>query len=184
MISINGIPERINPFHGYKFRINLGFSSQIAGFSKCSGLGSEFEVFKIREGHQIYEKKFPGYMSFPSVVLERGLSIDRTLQRWHEQISRISLMGNLGPDPFGEPDAGSDIRQDVNISLYQRDSDTPVFVWTLVQAWPSKLEDGELDASTSGILIERCELTHEHLKRKLLSSNFTAKELAGFMVKR
>ena len=56
-------------------------------------------------------------------------------------------------------------RRDITISLLNDEGD-PVMVWTISQAWPSKLEGPGLKATGNEIAIESIELVHEGISVK------------------
>jgi phage tail-like protein len=161
-ISVPG--TRVDPLRGYRFRVDLNVSSQAAGFTKVSGLESEFETTEYREGHdRIWKRKYPGIMSFPRVVLERGLSLDGSLQEWHEECGNPSL---IGPVPSKGELQEADFRRLVAIKLYGRGNAGVKMQWHLHNAYCAKLVDGELNADSSDIPVESCEIEHEYLTRE------------------
>jgi hypothetical protein len=55
-------------------------------------------------------------------------------------------------------------RADLDIVMYSAPG-TPVQRWTFEDAWPSKWEFGELDASKNEVAVETLEIAHAGLKR-------------------
>ena len=54
-------------------------------------------------------------------------------------------------------------RKTVTISLIDSDNQTPLFVWTLTNAFPKKITGASLNAKTSKAAIEEIVLAHEGL---------------------
>lgn len=153
--------QRVDPLANFKFQVIIGVGEK-AGFTKVTGLDSEFDVLEYREGNEaIRKRKYPGLASYSDVVLETGLSVDNSLVDWHNQIARIEASGNLAPDGVPDPE----FRRDVRIELYDKASSTPSKEWKLKSAWPCKLEDGELDGMSAAITIRKITICHEGLER-------------------
>lgn len=158
---LTGTPNA--PYSKYKFKVNLGIGEK-AGFSKVTGLESEFDVVEYRAGNDpITPDKYPGLMKFPNIVLEQGLSSDNALIKWHEEVADIGKSGNLSPD--GKPDPK--FRRTFTIELYSKASTSPVKIWEVRRGWPCKLSEGELDSMSGDIAIISCEIAHAGLKRIL-----------------
>lgn len=153
--------RRVDPLRGFKFQVIIGVGER-AGFAKVSGLSSEIEVAEYREGHDpVNKRKYPGLATFPNLVLERGLSLDRALQTWHELVIEISKSGNLGADGLPDPE----FRRTIEVELYGKASTRPELRWKALLAWVCKLDDGELNAESSDIVVESAEICHEGLIR-------------------
>lgn len=151
-----------DPLRGFKFRVEIQPNGPGAGFSKVSGLREETEVVEYREGTDpVTVRKLPGLTSYGDVTLERGLSTDRSIISWREEIIRLSGTAGAGANT---PDGllGADFRRNVKIRLYNKEGEN-IFTWTLRNAWPRSLEYTDLDAQASNVVVTRLVLAHEGL---------------------
>lgn len=154
--------KRFDPLRGYKFHVESDPGPLSCGFNKVSGLSEESEVAEYRDGcDNVTMRKFPGLVSYENIVLERGLSLERSLLNWREEVIKDINLTNA-PNVDG---LFSDFRRILVITLYDRGSFTPARIWNCLEAWPCKLDDGELDASSSDVVIESAEFCHEGLFR-------------------
>src|SRR5438045_9140695 len=70
---------RKDPYKNFRFLLEIDGITQ-AGFSDCTGFGSNVEVVEYREGGDATAvRKLPGRNSFPDITLKWGLadSLDR-----------------------------------------------------------------------------------------------------------
>jgi len=152
--------SRTDPFRTMKFKVSipdLGIKNM--GFSKVSGISQESDMVEYREGNDsLVMRKQPGLIKQPEVTFERGLVTDldlRTLLVWREGTS--TFLGNTA-DGVG---LGL-YKQTVNIGIMNR-AGAVAYELTLNDAWPMRIEYGDLDASTSEVLVVRFVLAHEGL---------------------
>ncbi|MEM7231816.1 MAG: phage tail protein [Planctomycetota bacterium] len=111
-----------------------------AGFARCSGLEATRNVFRYREGGLGSVRNFPGDLSFPAVILERGVASDRELWDWFQD-------GDL---------------RDVFIVLIDAQG-TERQRWRLDSAYPVRWSGPELDANATAVAVEQMEIVHEGL---------------------
>lgn len=145
------------PVSGYKFEVVCNKitkdGSTSTGFSRVSGLEVETEVVEYREGTGGLNKlRLRGLETYPVVVLEKGVTGSNALIDWYEEV-------RTARDP-------TDMMENVLITLHDREGGElgSVTTFKLTNAWPSKLNYEDLDASSSDVLIHRLELTHEGLE--------------------
>jgi phage tail-like protein len=139
-------PGRIDPFTIGKFLVNI---DRIAAgsFSEVSGLDVSIDVIDYREGNSAgpFTQKLPGLNHVSNVVLKRGLTQDLSLWAWMNNV----VTGNIQ-------------RAAVHITLLDQ-TDKPVLVWKLHNAWPCKWAGPLLNANSSDVAIETLEIAHEGL---------------------
>jgi len=124
----------------------------IAGgaFAECSGLEATMEPRLIREGGRNYgAHQRAGPVSFSTVILRRGMTLNRDLWDWFQL---TTLRGAYTH------------RMDVDIVHLSLDGRTPVRTWHLDRALPVKFKSADLDARGAEIAIEELHLVHEGLK--------------------
>ncbi len=145
--------KRVDPYRGFRFRVLDLSGAQLGGFNTIDGLRDETEVVEYREGIDgVTARKLPGFTSSDNLVLERGLSVNDSLQRWREEVWAAKT------DNTGRPDA--EFRRDLAIELLDQQGRI-VKRWRVTEAWPAIYEVGTMDAQSSDVLIERIELANE-----------------------
>lgn len=130
------------------FRYAVSIDGADVGFSEVTGLTLEYEIIKYRDGlsKQLGEMKLPGRPKVTEVTLKRGLfASNNKFYEWvmtnHNKLKR----------------------QDVTISLLDEES-KPKMVWTLLSAWPSKVEGPSFKADANDVAIESITLAYEEMK--------------------
>ena len=129
------------------------------GFSRVSGLDAEIGVV---EWNQLTDPatpiKFPRESTYGDITLERGLDLDKELWTWWNETSMLVRGGALNLPRFtllvtafgkGALDNAGTIRCQ----------------WNVYAAWPRKVKWGDLDAQTSGMLVESLVLAHEGVQK-------------------
>ena len=125
-----------------------------AGFAKCSELSVEVASVLYWEGGSAIPNKSPGRLTFPDVTLERGVTTDRDLFDWFQDVA-ITSSG------LGLTDPG--YKRNLDIVQLDRDG-TTLRRWTLYRAWPVKFVAGEWDAEADENVIERVTLTFDYFQ--------------------
>lgn len=74
---------RVDPYKNYRFLVELDGITQ-AGFSECTGLGSQIQVVEYREGgDDVSVRKLLGRATYPDIMLKWGITDSRDLYDWH-----------------------------------------------------------------------------------------------------
>ena len=123
---------------------------ELARFTGIAGLGYESEVVTFQDtlaDGKIVTRKRPGRISFPDIVLKRGLSADNALVDWYQTVVN-----------------GAVERKSGSIVLYDQTS-TEIGRWNFENAWISKWSASDLDAGTDDIMIEEITIAHEYMER-------------------
>ena len=137
---------RLDPYKNFKFRVEIQGVS-VAGFSECSGFGTEVDVVEYREGGDHVIRKLPGLVKVSDITLKRGVTASNELQDWHRKVIE-----------------GKTERRSGSIILLDDDG-TEVVRWNFFEAWPRKWEGPTLNAKTSEVAIETLTLCCEGLER-------------------
>jgi phage tail-like protein len=128
---------------------NLGEGQ--AFFRSCGGLKIETEVVDYKAGgvnNSTY--KLVGATKFANITLKRGYAGgDDAMIKWRQ----------------GWVDGTARTRATVKITQLDTSLRTPLAIWQVIEAWPCKYEQSELDASKNEIIIETLELAHHGLKK-------------------
>lgn len=142
------------PLPKFHFEVNWGGTRM--GFTEVTGLDFETEVIEYREGNNpTYNKhKQPGLTKFSNITLKRGTVLEdfEFFKLWRETAK------------FQESNKIKQVfRRDITIKLLNEEHQ-PIISWTLLNAWPSKIQSTDLKADGNEVAIETMELVHEGLK--------------------
>ena len=143
--------QRTNDQHlGLRFWIEFDNKIEVAGFSECSGLSVETEVYEYAEGGEnTYTHKRPVRTKYGTITLKRGIDPGQDLYRWFQECSK------------GD---GKITRKNISIMIYGPEPNkTPVMRWDLRRAFPVKWTGPDLRADAGAVAIESLELAHEGL---------------------
>lgn len=137
---------RLDPLRGFRFLLEIeGITS--GGFTRVKGISREVKYESYREGGVVeYEHKLITQVSYPVVVLERGLALD-DLWKWAQATAD-----------------GEVKRRTVWVRL-QDEGNRPLWAWQIEYALPVKWTASDLDANSSPVVMESLELTHHGLRK-------------------
>jgi phage tail-like protein len=118
------------------------------GFTEITGLDIEREVIEYRQGASPdYSKiKMPGLKKFSNITMKRGTF--RGNNEYFNWFSAVQL------ETVG--------RANITISLLD-EFHQPVVVWNVQNAWPIKIQSGDLKADGNEVMIQSMEIVHEGL---------------------
>ena len=143
-------PKKNYPLPKFHFQVEWGGTR--IGFTEISGLDFETEVIEYREGsYKTYSKtKQPGLTKYSDITLKRGTFLGdfEFFELW-----RKTMMFQEGKEKF---------RRDVVIKLLDEEH-TPIISWSVLNAWPRKVQYADLKADANEIIIETMILVHEGL---------------------
>jgi phage tail-like protein len=138
---------RSDPALGFRFEVTLD-DLAVGGFSECSGLQSEIEVYDHPEGGvNSHLLKFPTRAKQSNLTLRRGIA-GRVLWDWHAELvqGRITV-------------------RDGSIRVRDPEGQAVVVEWQFRQAFPCKWVGPELNATQSAVAVDSFELCHQGLER-------------------
>ena len=93
-----------------------------------------------------FKIKMPGMQKFTNITLKRGkFARDNEFFAWYNTQSMNTIE-----------------RRDLSISLLNENHD-PVFVWKIKNAFPIKVNAGDLGSDKNEVMIETMEIVHEGL---------------------
>ncbi|MEN0037341.1 MAG: phage tail protein [Cellvibrio sp.] len=131
-----------------KFHFEVKWDSNVMSFQEVSGLDIQSEEIKYRSGDskQFSVIKMPGMKKFGNVTMKKGVfKGDNKFWDWLNQIKLNTIK-----------------RVPITISLLD-ESSAPTMVWTLANAWPTKISSTDLKAEGNEVAIESIEIVHEGL---------------------
>ncbi len=148
------------PLTKMNFIVTVDGVSGTAAFSEVSGIEASVDVIEFRQGnaHSLAPVKIPGLVKHGNVTLKFGYTLDSAFKTWiQECVSEVR--GEM-------PRSRVQIEMiDINGGAPQslQDSITGQRVWVLTNAWVTKYNAPDLNASTSEVAIETVELAYEEL---------------------
>ena len=131
-----------------KFHFSVSIDGTVMPFQEVSGLDTETQVIEYRAGNSktFSTIKMPGIKKFGNVTLKKGVfAKDNALFDWYAKIEMNLIK-----------------RAAVVISLLDQGGNTTM-VWTLNNAWPTKITGTDLKADGNEVAVETLELAHEGL---------------------
>jgi phage tail-like protein len=137
---------RQDPLRGFRFLLEIeGISS--GGFMRVKGLSREVRHESYREGGvNDYEHKLVTQVTYPAVVLERGLALD---DLWQWALDAAD---------------GQVARKTIWIRL-QDEAGQKVWSWQLEHAIPVKWTASDLDAQQAQVVMESLEIAHHGMRK-------------------
>lgn len=129
-----------------KFYFEVKWDTQVMSFQEVSGLDVEAQVIEYRHGdNPIFSTiKMPGIVQSGNVTMKKGVFVsDNKFWDWYNQIKMNTIK-----------------RVPVTISLLD-EAGAPTMVWTLSNAWPTKITSTDLNAEGNEVAVEEIEIAHE-----------------------
>ena len=129
-----------------KFYFQVKWDSEVMSFQEVSGLDVEAQPIEYRHGDspEFSTISMPGLKKSGNVTMKKGVyKSDNKFWDWFNQIKMNTIK-----------------RVPVTISLLD-EAGAPTMVWTLANAWPTKLSSTDLKADGNEVAIETIEIAHE-----------------------
>ena len=131
-----------------KFYFQVKWDSQVMRFQEVSGLDIQSEEIKYRHGDspEFSVIKMPGMKKFGNITMKKGIfKGNNKFWDWFKQIKMNTIK-----------------RLPVTISLLD-EGGKATMVWTLTNAWPTKITGTDLKSEGNEVAIESIEIVHEGL---------------------
>jgi phage tail-like protein len=131
-----------------KFYFQVKWDSQVMQFQEISGLDVEAQPIEYRHGDskEFSTIKMPGIKKNGNVTMKKGVfKSDNKFWDWFNQIKMNTIK-----------------RVPVTISLLD-ETGSPTMVWTLANAWPTKITGTDLKSDGNEVAVESIEIAHEGL---------------------
>lgn len=131
-----------------KFYFQVKWDSNVMSFQEVSGLSAETQPIEYRHGdNPVFSTiKMPGIKKFGNITMKKGVfKSDNKFWDWYNQIKMNTIK-----------------RIPVTISLLD-EAGKPTMVWTLTNAWPTKITGTDLKAEGNEVAVESIEIAHEGL---------------------
>lgn len=135
-----------DPLRGFRFLVEIDHVAS-GGFARVKGISREVRHESYREGGVVeYEHKLITQVSYPVLILERGLALDG-LWGWAQDTADGHVQ-----------------RKNICIRL-QNEAGDKAWAWQIENAIPVKWTASDLDAQTASVVMESLELAHHGLRR-------------------
>ncbi len=131
-----------------KFYFQVKWGDQEMSFQEVSGLDMEAQPIEYRHGDskEFSVIKMPGIKKTGNVTMKKGIfKADNKFWDWFSQIKMNTIK-----------------RVPVTINLLD-EGGAPTMVWTLANAWPTKITGTDLKSDGSEVAVETIEIAHEGL---------------------
>jgi phage tail-like protein len=131
-----------------KFHFEVKWDDKVMSFQEVTGLDVEAQIIEYRHGDsKVFSPiKMPGIKKFSNITLKKGVfANDSKFSDWLNQIKLNTVK-----------------RTTMTISLLDEEG-RPTMVWTLTNAWPTKITGTDLKADANEVAIESIEIAHEGL---------------------
>lgn len=139
--------DNVWPLPKFYFQVKIG-DTEVA-FQEVSGLDIEAQIIEYRHGNskEFSTIKMPGIKKSGNVTLKKGVFVkDNSFWDWFSQINMNVIE-----------------RKTVVISLLDENGN-PTMVWTLNNAWPTKITGTDMKSDGNEVAVETIEVAHEGLK--------------------
>ncbi len=137
--------DNVWPLPKFYFSVNLGSDTSIS-FQEVTGLETETKPIEYRHGNSpvFYPIKMPGLGRVGNVTLRKGIFVnDQRFWTWYNEIKMNTIA-----------------RRTVVISLLD-ETGAPKMVWTLNNAWPTKMTGTDLKSEGNEVAVESIEVAFE-----------------------
>jgi phage tail-like protein len=131
-----------------KFYFQVKWDSNVMSFQEVSGLDIEAQPIEYRHGDSkdFSVIKMPGIKKTGNVTMKKGVfKSDNKFWDWFNQIKMNTIK-----------------RVPVTISLLD-EAGAATMVWTLANAWPTKITGTDMKADGNEVAVETIEIAHEGL---------------------
>jgi phage tail-like protein len=140
--------DRNDPYRGSRYLLEIDGITR-AGFSECSIPDTSQDPIEYREGNELPTvRKIPGLIKYGNLSFKWGITDDAMeLYEWRVQVEQ----GKMG-----------DARRNIAVVILDEEGN-PKSRWEFAEAWPTKYDAPDLNATGSDIAIETLEIAHESM---------------------
>lgn len=138
--------DNVWPLPKFYFQVKIG--DKEVPFQEVSGLDIEAQIIEYRHGNskEFATTKMPGIRKTGNVTLKKGVFVkDNGFWDWFNKIKMNTIE-----------------RQTVVISLLD-EAGKPTMVWTLTNAWPTKITGTDMKSDGNEVAVETIEIAHDGL---------------------
>lgn len=140
--------DNVWPLPKFYFSVDITDVGDDLPFQEVSGLDTESQPIEYRAGNsKVWSViKMPGLVKTGNVTLKKGVfTKDNKFWDWYSKIKLNTIK-----------------RATVTIKLMD-EGGNPTMVWTLANAWPTKITGTDLKSEGNEVAVETLEMAHEGL---------------------
>ena len=138
-----------DPYRNFRFRVEIDGIDQ-GGFREVTVADSSQDPIEYREGTELPTvRKVPGLIKYGNVTLKWGITDSMLLYEWRKAI---------------EDGKTKDNRKNMAVIVIDEEGNEKSR-WNFSNAWPSKYDPADLNATANEIAIETLEIVHEKMER-------------------
>lgn len=142
--------ERNDPYRNCRFLLEIDGITQ-AGFSEVTVPDTTQDAIEYREGNEPPTvRKIPGLTKYGNVSLKWGITDSMDLYDWRKQVEDGKM---------------KDARRNIAIIVLDEEGNSKAR-WEFSEAWPTKYDAPDLNATGNEIAIETLEIVHEGMTRE------------------
>lgn len=133
-----------------KFHFQVKWDAEVMSFQEVSGLDVEAQPIEYRHGDspEFSTINMPGIKKYSNVTMKKGVfKSDNKFWDWFNKIKMNTI---------------TDGRKPITISLLDEEGNATM-VWSLANAWPTKITGTDLKSDGNEVAIESIEIAHEGL---------------------
>ncbi|SDK80528.1 phage tail protein [Nonomuraea jiangxiensis] len=143
------MPRPVDPYRSFNFHVEIDGITQ-AGFTECTGFSASVDPADYREGKDGPAiRKLPNLAKYSNLTLKWGLTDSRDLFDW-----------------FVDVTIGKISRRNGSIIVYDLDGMTEKVRWNFFEAWPTKWDGPDFNATGTAVAIDTLEIAYERLRRE------------------
>jgi phage tail-like protein len=144
----DGSAQSTNVWPLPKFHFQVKWDADVMSFQEVSGLSDESQAIEYRHGDSpaFSAIKMPGIRKFGNITMKKGVfKGDNKFWDWLNQLKMNTIK-----------------RIPITISLLD-EAGAPTMVWTLANAFPTKITGTDLKSTGNEVAVESIEIAHEGL---------------------
>lgn len=145
----DGSAQSANVWPMPKFHFQVKWDDVVMQFQEVTGLDIEAQIIEYRAGDskEFAPVKMPGLVKTSNVIMKKGVyKGDNKFWDWYAEIKMNTIK-----------------RKAVTISLLD-ETGAPTMVWTLKNAWPTRITGTDMKSDGNEVAIETIEIAHEGLE--------------------
>jgi phage tail-like protein len=135
------------PLPVYNYRVNIADTT--IAFSEVSGLDIGFDPITYKESHVADGKVGPNIMYMPGQITEVNISLKKGMVKAKSVPVLYEWINSIALNRID--------KRDITVSLCD-ETGTPVVIWKVIDAFPTKLTAPTFDANSNEVAVESMEL--------------------------
>ncbi len=141
--------DRKDPFRSWRYLVEINGIVQ-AGFTEASIPDSSQDPVEYREGNEPPTvRKIPGLIKYGNITLKWGTTDSLELYKWRKLVEQGKM---------------KDARRNMAIIVLDEEGN-PAARWEFREAWPTKYDAPDLNATGGDMAVENLEIVHEGMER-------------------